>query len=203
MGQGINTMAVQMLDRSPALLVLSAPEIEYTTWTQSTETWTAWAITPTSDPGEATAMFDAFNDYLVAVGVPDLLGPELVTNGGYDDATGWTLGGEPVPTISTGKLRGAGVGSGDAQTLATETMRSGDSLRVTYTVDSISTGAVAVALAGVAQAPDQPDVGTDSHQQVPAAGADRPPGAGRRRRDRVRGALSAQANCALPRPRAR
>lgn len=60
----------------PALLVLSAPEIEYTTWTQSTETWTAWAITPTSDPGEATAMFDPILTALVAALGIDRAQPE-------------------------------------------------------------------------------------------------------------------------------
>lgn len=51
---------------APALLVLAAPAIEYTTWTQSTATWTAWAITPTTDPGEAAGLFDPILAALVA-----------------------------------------------------------------------------------------------------------------------------------------
>ena len=49
---------------APALLVLSGPAIQYVTVHRRTATWTAWAITPTDDPAEATAMFEPILDAL-------------------------------------------------------------------------------------------------------------------------------------------
>lgn len=49
---------------APALLIMP-PAIEYTTYTHRTATWTAWAITGTTDPTEATGMFEPILEALV------------------------------------------------------------------------------------------------------------------------------------------
>lgn len=48
---------------SPVLLVLP-PSIEYVTFTRRTATWTLWALAPTTDPTEATGMFEPILDAL-------------------------------------------------------------------------------------------------------------------------------------------
>ena len=48
---------------APALLIMP-PAIEYTTYTHRTATWTLWAIAPSSDPTEATGMFEPILDAL-------------------------------------------------------------------------------------------------------------------------------------------
>lgn len=70
-------------------------------------------------------------------------GPELLTNGGFDDGTGWTLSGA---TISTGKLRGSGGADTAEQTVSASA--DGDIYRVAITIDSITTGAVSFQLGG-------------------------------------------------------
>ena len=55
---------------APAVIVLP-PEIEWQTATRRTATWTVWTITPTTDPTEATAMFDPILAILAPVLLPD------------------------------------------------------------------------------------------------------------------------------------
>lgn len=61
---------------APALLVLSGPAIEYVTPRRRTATWTAWAITPTADPTEATGMFEPILDALAEGLLLDRAQPE-------------------------------------------------------------------------------------------------------------------------------
>lgn len=60
---------------APAVIVLP-PEIEWQTATRKTATWTLWTLTPTTDPTEATSMFEPILDALAPVLLPDRARPE-------------------------------------------------------------------------------------------------------------------------------
>lgn len=64
------------------------------------------------------------------------LGSELATNGGFDDATGWTTTGATV-AISGGKLNITAAASGDAAYQLGK-LTAGKTYKVTFTIDSIS-----------------------------------------------------------------
>lgn len=65
---------------APALIVLP-PSLEYVTANRITATWTLWAITPTTDPTEASAMFEPILAVLAPVLLPDTARPETYTIG--------------------------------------------------------------------------------------------------------------------------
>ena len=60
---------------APAVIVLP-PEIEWQTATRRTATWTLWTLTPTTDPTDATAMFEPILDDLAPALLPDRARPE-------------------------------------------------------------------------------------------------------------------------------
>lgn len=63
---------------APALLLMP-PEVEYVTARRRTATWTLWAITPTTDPGEALALFEPILDALAGPLGVDRAQPETYT----------------------------------------------------------------------------------------------------------------------------
>ena len=60
---------------APAVIVLP-PEIEWQTATRRTATWNLWTITPTTDPTDATALFEPILDALAPALLPDRARPE-------------------------------------------------------------------------------------------------------------------------------
>lgn len=72
-----------------------------------------------------------------------LFGPELVTNGNFTAATGWTVAGAKPPAIAAGKLTADVTGTGTCTRAITVPA---GSYTLVFTIDSISTGSVTVAV---------------------------------------------------------
>jgi hypothetical protein len=77
------------------------------------------------------------------------LGPELVTNGGFDSATGWTLNGAASISGGTLNLNGAVTGGSIIASSNTAPLTVGKTYRVTFRVVSI-TGLLSAGLGGIA-----------------------------------------------------
>ncbi len=79
-------------------------------------------------------------------------GPNLVTNGTFDDGTGWTLTGNDTPVITGGVFTSTGGGSiAIATTTANDTLVVG-TYRVTFTILNRVAGAATVSLAAASAA---------------------------------------------------
>jgi len=63
---------------APVVIVLP-PSIEYVTVARRTATWTLWALAPTTDPTEATGVFEPILDALAPALLLDRAVPETYT----------------------------------------------------------------------------------------------------------------------------
>lgn len=79
-----------------------------------------------------------------AITVTDVsFGPELVVNGNFTASTGWTLAGTNPPSIAAGKLTADVLGTGTCTRAITVPA---GSYTLVFTIDSITTGSVTVAV---------------------------------------------------------
>jgi hypothetical protein len=126
------------------------------TWRTSVGTYTE-ILTP-AQTGYIRIISDAnFSGSIDNVSVKELAdsyvnisqAPELVTNGGFDTDSGYTK--DTGWTISGGKLRATSAGS-SAAAFQTRLVEIGETVMVTFTVDSISEGAVKAFVGGSSNA---------------------------------------------------